>query len=140
MKKSYYNYIFEHRGKNYVYNSLSGAFAETDNEFDLIMKKIDNNEFIEENKTYDQMKKSGIIVDDDFDEIECYKDFFIKSKRNECTCTFTIAPSFSCNFRCPYCYESKNNFVMSDENITKHINECKRFCYIRYKKNQKFNF
>lgn len=139
MKKSNYNFIFTHNNDTYVYNSFTGAFAKTDNEFQQFLENVENDSnFTSDSQTFIQMKEAGIIVDNDYDELEKYKDLYVKSKNDKHTCAFTIAPSFSCNFNCPYCYESKNSYVMKPEHVKKMIDyikkstEGKKGCHITW--------
>ena len=129
MKPSYFNFVFSHAGKNYVYNSISGVLAETDEMFDKIMDNITNGDeslCVPDNETLKKMTESRIIIDDNIDEIAEYETLFEKTKEESSKCTLTIAPSLLCNFSCPYCYETKNEIIMSDDHVNKLIKFIKR--------------
>ena len=123
MRESKFNFLFDHKGDNYVYNSFTGCFAKVDNEFLTLLENVrNNNQFYSESDTFNKMKLSGVIIDNDKDEYAEYRDLFEKTSLDSMSCTFTIALSFSCNFKCPYCYEEKDHYVMSDSHIEKLIN------------------
>ena len=53
------------------------------------------------------LKENGIIVEDENEDEAKLKDFFrqIKYESNELTFEATILTTYSCNFRCVYCFE-----------------------------------
>lgn len=119
MKKSKYNYFVEEAGKVLVFNSLVQTLSVMDRDkFDLLEK-----EQLENFDCKELLVKQGLIVEDDVDEdkkaLMKYMDV-IDDGRIE----LIILPTMNCNFRCPYCYEERENEVMSDEmidNITKFV-------------------
>lgn len=118
MKKSKYNVIFEHDGKKFAFNGISCALAEVSNNFLSFLKNIPQikeallNE--EDKNLLRAMKKGGYILEDDIDELSLIK--FRNYSGKFCRDTFflTIAPTLSCNFSCPYCYEKFKTGFMSD--------------------------
>lgn len=121
MKLSNYNIIFDHQGKTLAFNSMTCALAAVNSDFLEVLKEI-------ENKTFDKtehskkildlvksMKKGGFIIDDCFDELEFLKFKNYQGKFQKTSLRLTIAPTFSCNFACPYCYENTKDGFMSQE-------------------------
>lgn len=123
IKTSNYNIIFEHKSKKLAFNSVTCALAEVNDTFFRLLNEIEGNNFYEENlneedlKIFKNMKKGGFIVDDCLDEIEFLKFKSYKGRFNTDSLRLTIAPTFACNFACPYCYENTKNEVMSESII-----------------------
>lgn len=144
MKTSNYNIIFEHRSKNLAFNSATCALAEVNDTFFRLLNEIEQNNFCKENlneedlKIFKSMKKCGFIVDDCLDEIEFLKFKSYQGRFNTDNLRLTIAPTFACNFACPYCYENTKNEIMT-ESVIKAIceevhaaAECKKRIYITW--------
>lgn len=121
MKISKYNLIFDHKDNQLAFNGMTCAFAKVDSDFLKILKKIESGEFDEskcsekELELIKNMKKGGFIIDDCFDEIEFLKFKNLQGKFQTNTFSLTIAPTFSCNFACPYCYENAADSFMKQE-------------------------
>ena len=121
MKQSNYNIIFDYKKKKLAFNCLTCALAEVDDCFFEILESIKRKHFCEstldENtqKTLNNMKNGGFIVDDCFDELEFLKFKSYQGKFRTDNLSLTIAPTFACNFACPYCYESTKNQMMSQD-------------------------
>ncbi len=115
MKASRYNIIFEYNGKKMAFNSRSCALAEVDEDF----FKILNNPPVDGNSgntnLIESMKSGSYIVEDDFDELENLKMISFSGKFGNKGLGLVIAPTLSCNFACPYCYENPSKGVMSPE-------------------------
>jgi len=67
----------------------------------------------------DSLKENGIIVEDEKEEEGKLKDFFRQLKYESHTLPFevTLLTTYSCNFRCVYCFEEsvKDNVFLSKE-------------------------
>lgn len=121
-KKSRYNiFVDEVDNKQLIFNSLSGAFATFNSDAYKLYNNIDNIEKDELDKTllnyFNTMYTNGFIVESDVDEYD-----IIKAKENIARFSsqifsLTIAPTMNCNMNCPYCYEKKENKIMSDDVI-----------------------
>lgn len=121
MKLSKYNLIFDYKNETLAFNSMTCALAAVNSDFLKVLKEIENKTFdkIEHSKKIldlvKDMKKGGFIVDDCFDEIEFLRFKNYRGKFQTNNFSMTIAPTFSCNFACPYCYENARDGFMSQE-------------------------
>ncbi|MFA5156089.1 MAG: SPASM domain-containing protein [Candidatus Omnitrophota bacterium] len=65
------------------------------------------------------LRKNGIIVEDEQEEQEKLDDFFRQLKHESCGLSFetTILTTYSCNFKCVYCFEEqvKENVFLNAE-------------------------
>ena len=121
MKESKYNIFFEHKGKKLAFNSMTCVFAEVNEKFFNLLALIKNKQF--EKTTLDDenlnllkdMEEGGFVIDDCFNEIDFLKFKSYQGKFKTNSFGLTIAPTFSCNFACPYCYEHTKNEFMSQE-------------------------
>lgn len=62
-------------------------------------------------KYFNQLFESSFIIDDDVSEIEELKKYNYINVENPEIYTITIIPTFLCNLKCSYCYESNMNFL-----------------------------
>ncbi len=121
MQLSNYNIIFDHKGKTIAFNSMTCALAAVNSDFLNVLKEVENKTFdkTEHSKKIldlvENMKKGGFIIDDCFDELEFLKFKNYQGKFRTDNLGLTIAPTFACNFACPYCYENAKDGVMSQE-------------------------
>ena len=119
MKTSNYNIIFDYNNEKLAFNSMTCAFARVDREFLFVLdcinqnKPLDNNSSNRITETIDFMKKGGFIIEDCFDEIDYLKYKNLHGKFQANSYSLAIAPTFSCNFACPYCYEKTNDTFMT---------------------------
>lgn len=114
MKESRYNFFFKVDEDKFIFNSLTCAFAKLDDEFEENFKRVLNGEEIE-SELLNDMKNSGVIVEDCFDELEYLKMKHFSGKFGGSHLGITIAPTMMCNFACPYCYENPKPLLMKDE-------------------------
>ena len=121
MKISQYNIFFTHKDKKLAFNSMTCALAEVNDRFFKLSDAIKNNKFDirdlnkEDLNIFENMKKGGFIIDDCFNEIEFLKFKSYQGKFKTDNLGLTIAPTFACNFACPYCYESTKNEIMTQD-------------------------
>lgn len=118
MKQSKYNFLFAHKGKKYAFNAVTGALAEVSSDFSYLLNNIfsaKEETLNEKNKNLlNLMKKGGYILEDDVDELSLlklknYSDKFLLNRFD-----LTIAPTLSCNFACPYCYETPQKGLIGE--------------------------
>lgn len=138
MKPSRYNVFFEHNGKDFAFNSMSCALAEISSDFKNIMeslKTLDESVLNKDTKSLvASMKDGNYIIEDDVDELDILKFRSFNGKFSKDVLALTILPNFSCNFACPYCYESKSQ---DDKTMRTINNEVKNAIYQQIKNSAK---
>lgn len=103
MIKSKYNIIHVVDNNYILYNTFSKAIVVLDeNEYKEYLR--DEISCIE---TELCLKKNGFFIEDEFDEKKYLEYFHYKTRFNHESMILTIAPTLSCNFDCPYCFEEK---------------------------------
>lgn len=127
MKVSKYNFFKKVNNSYYVVNILHSTFFELSKEqyFYLKSKKnvIDvNNKKIFDSKTYEELINRKIIIKSNSNELKEIENAYNTARNSRNLLTITIAPTLSCNFRCPYCYENKNNKTLNQNSQIKIIN------------------
>ena len=122
-KLSRYNIIFDNDNKNiWMFNTLSGSMISLKPEIYNLLKGNNVNEIkTKHNDIFINLKKNGIILDSDLDEINLLKYMYWKTKflQNKLNLSLTITKD--CNFDCKYCYEKKENISFSDDLIKRII-------------------
>ena len=111
--------IFSQLGEDrYVLMStVSGSIAILDKK---LISFINEGNSPKDEKTFADLSNAFLLVDEGFDEKSFLFEKFSKEIWKHDTLDVTIAPSFACNFDCPYCYESRNDKVM-DESTLKNL-------------------
>jgi uncharacterized protein len=120
MKPSFYNHFFEIGDGRIVlaYNSYSGSLAEIGKEnFPRVQQLLadpgsaaapGDEEFLR------CLKAGRFLIPDMVDQTATLKTITRSGRLEGTVLTLTIAPSLSCNFDCPYCFESRSNLRMSE--------------------------
>lgn len=115
MKSSEYNIYIQNSGNEYAFNSITCAFAAVEPEFFEVLDSPDAVQAEPLKHLRQQMQFGGFLVDDDVDERFLLKMRSWQGKFSEHGLGLTIAPTLACNFACPYCYETRDNHMMSQE-------------------------
>lgn len=105
MKPSRYNiFVSAAHGKSFVYNPLKGGILAVDEELRTCLEKNQLEKI--DPALLEPLKKHGFIINDDSDElkIQRLKHNLRKYNRNKSS-SYLIYTTYSCNLRCPYCYE-----------------------------------
>ena len=95
----------------FVYNSRTSSFHKISEETYTILRNIANgkeNKILElDNKLLTFLLENKIIVNEGDDYLYITKMEYLKRKRSFTSndLSLIIAPTMSCNFKCPYCYE-----------------------------------
>lgn len=114
MKKSNYNTFFKVNEQEYVFNAMTCSCAKIDNSFKKNLENVTTGQYVNSD-LINNMRKSGVIVEDCFDELEYLKLKNFSGKFSSNRLGITIAPTMMCNFACPYCYENPQPLLMKDE-------------------------
>ena len=114
MKLSRFNLWVEdypQKGEHLLFNSRTQALLKLNQEFkeglDRLKREPVNPVSPRINTNLDALRENGIIVDDEAEERTKLKDFFrqIKYESHKLPFEATILTTYSCNFRCVYCFE-----------------------------------
>ena len=119
MRLSKYNYIFTDSDENLIlYNFLSGinsitrvSKCNTDKFAELFLKPktIVGELYLKYQNIINALIEKGILISNDTDESVILDSIHYNiSFKSELA--LTILPTGNCNFRCPYCYESSQQF------------------------------
>jgi len=121
LKVSKYTFSICEQGRWYLYNTISNALLEIDEELYTFIKKCKEiNQPVEtllEQDLLAQLKESRFITENDDDEFLLIKSAIISSRQENQCVMLTIAPALDCNFSCPYCFESKQNISLTTYSI-----------------------
>ncbi len=120
MKLSRYNLIRNINEKTMLFNTKKCLLAEMDeNSLGLMTKLeqgIENFEISDvESEILLIMKDNGVVVENTVDEIQELKMEHLSAKYSIDFLDLTIAPTLDCNFGCPYCYQTCEQVLMTDE-------------------------
>lgn len=118
MHASRYNVtVTSEYGERLLFNSATGAFAVLGSDVQRAYDAPDEADAA----LVSQLTEVGFLTDDTPEaELARIQDAFDAERADESTLELVIAPTYACNFRCPYCYEQGHNAiagVMSDEVI-----------------------
>lgn len=109
MKWSFYNvYVPDSKpGKVVIFNTLTRSIARLSlgsdfNGTPLPEKLLKPEQIL-------QLKKQGLICDDDIDETQVFRYVIAKNRYSSASLGFWLSLTSACNFSCPYCFESNKN-------------------------------
>jgi uncharacterized protein len=121
MKWSKFNILFKLNGVDFLYNSRNNSFFKLNNDLHEEILSIESDKKSIDHLSvdvYNLLKSKNIIVDNYDDENFISQMLYLKRKKQFSggTLSLVIAPTLSCNFKCPYCYESglPNNVMKAD--------------------------
>lgn len=122
MKNSCFNYFIENKDKTIIKNSRTGNVVSLKKDY---MNSLSSNE-----ELADKLLKLGIVVEEDKDEIENYLNSIFQLLNHNKTLTIMIATTYSCNFKCSYCYENgiKHNGELTKNEVDKFFCQLYRYC------------
>ena len=118
MKVSKFNVINTSNSCTFVYNTLTTGFIKIDtDQWCSVLENIKNKNVVTEDRVYTILQSAGILIDDDYNELNVYKYKYYSSMFQSSSLILSIAPTMKCNFNCFYCFEDgkKNMGLMSDE-------------------------
>jgi arylsulfatase regulator (Fe-S oxidoreductase) len=120
-KLSFYNIRFILEGKEYLWNTLTGACICLDRKGSEYLKDFKGEE--DNTQYFEILQKNGCITDSNINEFEkiIYEEKYILNNEFPNRLSFTIAPGLGCNYKCVYCFEdgNLNNKYMSEEVVEK---------------------
>lgn len=115
MKESKYNVCVEHNGQHLMFNSRTTATAALDKPAMEILDAVRQGAEVEETDLARAMEKAGFLVDDCINELQQLEVRYNLGRYEKTGLDLIVAPTMTCNFTCPYCYESPKSGIMSEE-------------------------
>lgn len=120
-KPSFYNHLFSRRGKEYIWNTFSGALIEVDRLGLQFLQRVQ----VGETKSGDDALLqcalgNGLVVRAEINETQKVigGNFNRIINGNPSSLTFVIAPGLGCNYSCKYCFEAG---VLSHQKMTQEV-------------------
>lgn len=101
-----------------IYNTMTGAVIALNQYYSRMYQDI----YLADSDFATNMQKGGFFVNDQKDEVAELLQISTYARENLTSRSYTIAPTLSCNFRCPYCFEDGHRYnTMTDAVIDKTI-------------------
>jgi uncharacterized protein len=126
-KVSHYTHVFEYsESYSLLYNAKSNMLARVPKEIGGAIENPTSNPIFIKLLSHESIKqkliKGDFIVDLEREETREALDIIKDARKNSSWLGITIAPTMSCNFSCPYCFEPKGAMgTMSDLTSSKLI-------------------
>lgn len=103
MDRSFYDVVVEgDQGEHIVFNTLRSSLAVLDEDAYRCYAQLAGD-------LLETLADAGILVDDAQKEVDDQREWFARDKADRNTLTLCLAPTYQCNFACPYCYEKGQN-------------------------------
>lgn len=116
-KRSIYNIIANEGGKNFVWNTLSGAVAILDD--NLLAYISSESTDINHYEELESLRENYFIVPEAFDEYDFVLERAdrIMEETDQENMFLVIAPTLNCNYRCQYCFETRGHLFPICPNV-----------------------
>lgn len=114
---SRYTFFIKHENRFFLYNSLSNALTEVDEELFNHLKYNNFVDKIQDRNLIEILQQNKHITKSDEDDFLIYKSAIHSLRSNQSTLFLTIAPTTDCCFECHYCFERTKKSVYMGENI-----------------------
>lgn len=101
MKSSLYNFRIKINEQDYIYNTFSGKCIKSTAEIEEYIKGK-----LSDNRIEALLEKNGFIVNNDINEKELIKGFYLQRRYSSRKYLLILNTSLDCNLNCWYCYES----------------------------------
>lgn len=118
-KFSKFNICFDHKDHTYLYNTLSTALVQLD---DQIVSCVKENRICDlDENIRESMKLMKFITDENINETDVFIYHYDQFRYGHTVKTFsiTLIPTYNCNLACPYCMQghSKSSHKMTSKEI-----------------------
>lgn len=114
-KSSKFNFFYDRSADEIiVYNTFSKAVIALDPSHAASLRENHADEVFTEDEIH-ILVENGMLIETDFDELDYLRYYNNKVRFTSDYFCLTIAPTLSCNFDCPYCFENKRPGIMSRE-------------------------
>lgn len=125
IKVSRYTFFVEHDNRKFLYNALSNALNEVDEELFNCMKALKVNHTREKITLDDDLVstllKNRFLTENDEDDFLIIKSVIQSIRSEKHGLILTIAPTMDCCFDCHYCFERTKSPVYMSENTMRGI-------------------
>lgn len=134
MKLSKFNVVESVEDGILIYNTNSGGILKLDEQYEKKYKALQEEQDIEDEEFKKALCYGKMIVNQEEGD-ETKKLFLenIMSRFGGNSIGLTIAPTMTCNFRCPYCYEKGKEYVTMNAETIKKMKEYFRSLKEQYK-------
>ena len=126
-KVSRYTFLINNEKRYYIYNSLSNALIEIDEElYQFLNDAKKNNHQI--NSLVDTdivtlLKSNRFIAENNEDEFLTYKSIIMAMRGERNSISLTIAPTMDCCFNCHYSFEKSKQPTYMSQDVMKGISK-----------------
>jgi len=108
MKNSKFNLLIRNGESSLLYNTFTGSISRVSNDLGSFVTVAERERLGSlPTKLLSGLEKQGIIVPNDFDELEEYKKLHELWKAGKEKVEFNVLLTYDCNFECPYCYQGR---------------------------------
>lgn len=125
IKVSRYTFFVEHDNRKFLYNTLSNALNEVDEELFNCLKTLKANHSSEkitlDDDLVNSLLKNMFLTENDEDDLLIYKSIIQSIRAEKNGLILTIAPTMDCCFDCHYCFERTKTPIYMDENTMRGI-------------------
>jgi len=119
-----FHYLVKHKPQNVLYNTLTGSLMWVNDIFvEKFSKLISNtsisdellNEIFKDEKVVDKLKKEGIVIPTNYDELATVKKYQEILWFEDTSTNVEFIVTYACNLKCNYCYAIRKNKMMTPE-------------------------
>lgn len=122
---SRYTFFVEHDNRKFLYNTLSNALTEVDDELYNYLKSAKTNHIdladSLDNALIESLCDNKHLTENDEDDFLIYKSVIQSIRSENNGLILTIAPTMDCCFDCHYCFERTKSPVYMSENVMRGI-------------------
>ena len=115
--KNFYNLEIPYKDGMLLYNIINKNFVFLNKEYSDFYNDKQKWEMEQYSNMLKEFEDAGFILKDSIDEKGLYLKNFYLSRWYSKKLLFTIVPTTSCNFRCPYCFEQGIKFKTMQDDV-----------------------
>ena len=109
LRTSRYNVLVENDGETLLFNTASGTFAALD---EAAAGSYHAAAWDDAPKLAAELTSAGFLTEmTPEQELAAVRARFEAQRHDHSSLTLVLAPTYACNYRCPYCYEQGNNAI-----------------------------
>ncbi|MBP5556922.1 MAG: SPASM domain-containing protein [Bacteroidales bacterium] len=126
-KVSRYTFLINNEKRYYIYNSLSNALIEIDEELYQFLNDAKKNNHpinsLVDTDIVTLLKSNRFIAENNEDEFLTYKSIIMAMRGERDSISLTIAPTMDCCFNCHYCFEKSKQPTYMSQDVMKGISK-----------------